>query len=115
MIPNWKEKFFQKFVREDGLIDKYYFDENGELDTSTNLITKFIEQELQAAYERGKEECLVSLGAKETFSEVEQEARAELLEEVKVILHKYLDGSRTGHEIIEKVESLTSKHHAPKE
>lgn len=45
---NWIKEFDEKFVRDDGLMDKYGFYDNGEEDYLANVIKKFISQLLKS-------------------------------------------------------------------
>lgn len=44
--PDWEKEFDEKFVREDGLMNKYYFsDETKEEESAANVIKSFIAAE----------------------------------------------------------------------
>jgi hypothetical protein len=51
----WEKEFDKKFVRDDGLMDKYGFDEHGEQDMLAPIIKSFIRQLLQEQKKKFKE------------------------------------------------------------
>lgn len=75
---DWQIEFDEKFVRDDGLMDKYAYDEDGDPTPTAEVIKSFITSLLQKA----KTENPQLQSIKEYGERKEIEARAEVIEEI---------------------------------
>lgn len=58
---DWKTEFDQRFTREDGLIDKYQYDEDGDPESTPETIKRFIFQLLSKQREELKKKLPLNL------------------------------------------------------
>lgn len=86
LSPDVEKRFDETFIRDDGLMDKYSYDKDGEVETTGNVIKEFFAQEIEKAkgesYKQGITEAR-NYPSSHGNTPIEKETRQKALQEME--------------------------------